>query len=184
MKSTTGKSRRPGEARKVAINAKSKVARKPAPKIARKPAPKVARKPAPKVVTKPAPKVAKTPSSARKETARLKAPKRPQDDRGSKIILPGPPDETSRQEEEIRQETAPSKVTVDWGPASHDHTPQELDLIIRKLRGGGPHDLKLARFGTTIRFSTRRLPGSRPAGADISRRVGTPVFFTIPSGFW
>ncbi len=159
MKSTTGKSR-PTKARKATTKAKSKVVKERAPKVAKKPGP------------------------ARKRTAKLKAPKPPQDDGVSTVIRRGPPDEMKRQEEHDRQESAASDVTVDWGPASHDHTPQELDLIIRKLRGGGPHDLKLAKFGTTIRFSTQRLPGSRPAGADISQRVGRAVFFTIPSGFW
>jgi hypothetical protein len=174
MKSTTGKSRRPDEARKVATRAKSKVAKKPAPKVARERTPKA--------VTKLTPKVVK-PSPARKQTAKLKAPEPPQDERVS-TILRGRPDEKKAQEEHDRQEPAASDVTVDWGPASHDHTPQELDLIIKKLRGGGPHDLRLARFGTTFRFSTRPLPGSRPAGADISQRVGRAVFFTIQAGFW
>jgi hypothetical protein len=165
MKSTTGTSRRPAKARQATTRIKSKVVTKRG-KVAKKPGPAPS-----KIAKQRAPEVAKKPGSAPKRTAKVKAPT-------------PPPDEMKRQHEDNRQEAAASLVTVDWGPASHDHTPQELDLIVRKLRGGGPHDLKLARFGTTLRFSTLRLPGSRPAGADISQRVGRTVFFTIPSGFW
>ena len=183
MKSTPGKSRRPVKVRKATTRTKAKAAKLRTQKVTKQRAPKAAKQRAPTAAKQRARKVAKKPSPARKQTAKLKLPKPTKDDGTSKMILRSPADEVERQQEANQQAPVTSDVTVDWGPASHDHTPQELELIVRKLRGGGPHDLKLPRFGTTMRFSTRPLPGSRPAGADISQRVGRTVFFTILSGF-
>ena len=163
MKSTTPKSRRPAKARKATTRTKSRVAKK-------------------RVAT-----AAKKRSHVRKPAAAPRKPKKPNPPKNEEVSvtrLRDRPEEMNKQEERNRQQSAASEVTVDWGPTSHDHTPQELDLIVKKLQAGGPHDIKLAQFGTTMRFSTRPVPGSRPAGADISKRVGKTVFFTIQSGFW